>query len=283
MPTGRTATETEGPGPAPRSPEPSRITFVGHSTVLIETAGARMLTDPLLRGRVLGFLRRRQPAPDPRALEKIDAILISHFHHDHLDMRSLRQFRGGPPIVAPAGGAKYLRSRGHEHVIELPVGESTTIGRTEVTAVKAVHGGGLARPGGGAAAFVGYVVKGTASIYFAGDTDFFDELAEIGDMGLDVALIPIWGWGAKLGSGHLDPGSAARALRLLRPKIAVPIHWGTYSPLFSKQLWPWLLHEPVSRFVERAAVLAPDVDVRVLQPGEHLDVATMIEGGGRSG
>ncbi len=243
-------------------------------------AGTRLLTDPVLLGGVLGFLRRRHPKPDERVLGAVDAILISHFHHDHLDLRSLRRFRGGPPVIVPPGGGKYLQRRGYERVTELPVGESISVGGLEVSAVKAVHGGGLARPGGGDAEFIGYVIDGGATIYFAGDTDFFDGLEEIGDRGLDVALVPIWGWGAKLGSGHLDPERAARALRLLRPRIAVPIHWGTYTPFFSKQLWPWLLTDPVKRFVELAGTIAPDVDVRVLQPGESLELEEDRDGAG---
>jgi L-ascorbate metabolism protein UlaG (beta-lactamase superfamily) len=154
------------------------------------------------------------------------------------------------------------------------------VGGVDVCAGVAAPGGGLARPGGGDAEFVGYVIDGDATIYFAGDTDFFDELEEIGDLGLDVALIPIWGWGAKLGSGHLDPERAARALRLLRPRVAVPIHWGTYSPVFSRQLWPWLLTDPVKRFVELARTIAPDVIVRVLAPGESLELKEERDGAG---
>jgi len=261
---------SEGLAPPPARAE--TVTYVGHSTVTVDTDGVRLLTDPVLRRGVLGFLRRRHPLPDGSAVDSPDAVLISHFHHDHLDLRSLRRFRGGPPIVVPEGGGTYLERRGYDNVIELPVGESTKVGGAEITAVSALHGGGLARPGGGDAEFIGYVIDGRVKTYFAGDTDFFDGFEEIGDRGLDVALIPVWGWGAKLGSGHLDPEGAARALQLLRPRIAVPIHWGTYSPYFSKQLWPWLLRGPVERFAKSAAELAPEVDVRVLEPGESLDV-----------
>jgi L-ascorbate metabolism protein UlaG (beta-lactamase superfamily) len=89
---------------------------------------------------------------------------------------------------------------------------------------------------------------------------------------LDLALIPIWGWGATLGRGkHLDPERAAEAVRRLRPRIAVPIHWGTYRPLHRSALAPFL-SEPAEAFVRAAAKVAPEVDVRVLHPGESLSL-----------
>jgi L-ascorbate metabolism protein UlaG (beta-lactamase superfamily) len=101
--------------------------------------------------------------------------------------------------------------------------------------------------------------------------------------GLDVALLPIWGWGPRLGPGHLDPEEAARALTLLRPRAAVPIHWGTLAPVGARRLWPWLFDAPPRRFGASAARLAPEVDVRVLQPGESVSVgaASLDRGGGR--
>jgi L-ascorbate metabolism protein UlaG (beta-lactamase superfamily) len=92
--------------------------------------------------------------------------------------------------------------------------------------------------------------------------------------GLDVAFVPIWGWGPTLGRGfHLDPDRAAQALALLRPRIAVPIHWGTYHPLHLGLLdVPAYLREPPLRFVEAATAAAPDVEVRVLEPGAGLDL-----------
>ncbi len=87
---------------------------------------------------------------------------------------------------------------------------------------------------------------------------------------LDLALIPIWGWGATLGGGgHLDPRRAAEALRLLQPRVAVPIHWGTYRPLH-RGADAAFLADPAEAFVREAATAAPEVEVRVLRPGEHL-------------
>jgi L-ascorbate metabolism protein UlaG (beta-lactamase superfamily) len=85
---------------------------------------------------------------------------------------------------------------------------------------------------------------------------------------VDVALLPIWGWGPNLGPGHLDPSTAADALALIRPRLAIPIHHATFSLPGSGRLWPWLLTEPAERFVAAASQRAPDVEVRVLAPGE---------------
>ena len=86
---------------------------------------------------------------------------------------------------------------------------------------------------------------------------------------LDLALLPVWGWGPRLGPGHLDPERAARAAQLLRPRIAVPIHWGTFYPRGRRE--GNRLTAPPREFAARVAELAPQVTVRVLQPGAALD------------
>jgi L-ascorbate metabolism protein UlaG (beta-lactamase superfamily) len=103
-------------------------------------------------------------------------------------------------------------------------------------------------------------------VYFAGDTDVHESMKDLGP--LDVALLPVWGWGPKLGEGHLNPRTAAEALVLLRPRIAVPIHWGTFFPV---GLRGTRLADPPHEFARHAAEVAPDVDVRILAPGEALD------------
>jgi len=89
-------------------------------------------------------------------------------------------------------------------------------------------------------------------------------MAELGPV--DVAVLPVSGWGSRLPAGHLDAHRAAEALRLLRPKIAVPVHWGTFRTPFGAQLGD----RPAKEFARAAAEVAPDVDVRVLRIGETL-------------
>ena len=85
----------------------------------------------------------------------------------------------------------------------------------------------------------------------------------------DVALLPVWGWGPSIGEGHLDPETAARALTLVRPRLAVPIHWGTFYPAGVRRWRPEPLVEPPQEFARLARELAPGVEVRVLQPGSE--------------
>jgi L-ascorbate metabolism protein UlaG (beta-lactamase superfamily) len=241
-----------------------RVTWVGHSTVLFEADGTRVLTDPLLRPRV-GHLRRvggQAPAIGP-----VDAILLSHVHHDHLDVASLRLVQADR-FVVPRGARRLVERRGFEGVVELGEGEAVSIGPLTVRGTHADHRA-QRLPFGAEIPALGYLVEGSQRAYFAGDTDIFDGMRELAP--LDAALLPVDGWGPRLGPGHLDPQRAAEALPLLRPRIAVPIHWGSYRRIgLSRD--PAELREPAARFERLAAELAPEVEVRVLARGERLEV-----------
>lgn len=235
-----------------------RIQYVGHATVLVELDGVRLLTDPLLRTRV-AHLRRASPIPE---IGDVDAILISHGHYDHLDLPSLRLLAAR--IVAPKGLGKVL---GDFDVVEVSEGDAVELGPVSVKARHAEHAGG--RPGRAASPALGYALLGSKRVYFAGDTDLFDGMDGLVP-DLDVALVPIWGWGATLGGGqHLDPERAAEAVRRLRPKVAVPIHWGTYRPLHRRARAAFLT-EPAEAFARAVAVAAPETETRVLRPGDVL-------------
>jgi L-ascorbate metabolism protein UlaG (beta-lactamase superfamily) len=245
---------------------PDRVRWLGHATVLVELDGVRLLTDPLLRSRVL-HLRRAAPL-DAEGLEGLDAVLISHVHYDHLDLASLGRLDHGARVLVPRGAGKLVARRGFRSVEEVVEDETVPVGPVAVRAVPARHGS--SRVLGTRSAALGYVLEGSRRIYFAGDTDLFPGMAGIAS-GLDVALVPIWGWGPSLGAGHLDPGRAAEALALLRPRVAVPIHWGTYYPLQStRRAPPAFLTRPVEEFERAAAEAAPDVEVRVLPVGGEL-------------
>jgi L-ascorbate metabolism protein UlaG (beta-lactamase superfamily) len=248
-----------------------RITFVGHATVLIELAGTRLLTDPVLGSRLL-HLRRWAAEPAAEAGERLDAILVSHLHHDHLDFGSLRLLGKGLPVVVPPGGGRVLGRRGFANTIELAPGASTRIGEVEVAATPAAHEG-RRYPFGPRVEAVGFDLRAGHRVYFAGDTDLFDGMAELAG-GLDVALLPVGGWGPRLGAGHLDPRSAARAAAMMRPKIAIPIHWGTLLRIGLGRRRAELLHEPARRFADAVAELAPEVAVSVLEPGQALELGT---------
>ncbi len=237
-----------------------RITWLGHATVLLELGGARLLTDPVLRMRV-AHLRRQTPLPDdPRP---VDGVLISHAHHDHLDKASLRAFEGADAL-APVGTGALLEPLGL-HVRELRAGERATLAGVEVRAVEAWHE--VHRlPGGASLDAVGFVAE---RVWFAGDTDLHDDMLALRGE-IDVALVPVWGWGPSLGPGHMDPERAAQAVALIEPAVAIPIHWGTFLPIGSRRTD--LLVDPPRQFAAYAAELAPATRVELLSPGGSLSL-----------
>ncbi|MGA9875194.1 MAG: MBL fold metallo-hydrolase [Solirubrobacteraceae bacterium] len=240
-----------------------RIVFLGHATVLIEVNGVRLLTDPLLR-RGVAHLRRQVPQVDKETLAALDAVLISHSHHDHLDLASLRMLGHRTPLIVPAGAGAWLGRRGFTTVNELSVGDTVKVGALTVTAVQARHDG--RRPGGPRAETLGYLVSGRRTVYFAGDTELFAEMSNLSPS-LDVALLPVAGWGPKLGPGHMGPLDAARAVGLIKPRLAIPVHWGTLLPIGLIHRHRAALGDPPRLFAEHVARLAPSVEVRILPPG----------------
>jgi L-ascorbate metabolism protein UlaG (beta-lactamase superfamily) len=254
----------------PRRPDREtrqRLTWLGHSTVLLELEGVRLLTDPVGRGRVF-HLRRVGEALrfDPRF---VDAVLISHVHYDHLDVPSLQPLMRSSQFIVPRGAGSWLRRRGFSHVVEVEPGDERQIRSATVRATHAEHESRRG-PFGVETPAIGYLVSGSSSIYFAGDTDLFAGMGSITDQ-LDVALLPVAGWGPRLPPGHLDPRGAAESLTLLRPRIAVPIHWGTYRRLgLSRD--PLVLREPAVQFAQLAAELMPEVEVCVLPIGGSVDI-----------
>jgi len=247
--------------------QPPKITYIGHATVLIEMDGVRLITDPLLRNWVW-HLRRQNRQVDQDWSQNIDAVLISHMHADHLDIGSLKLLGKDTRIIVPYGVARRLHRQGFKHVEEIPVGETHVVGQIMVTATQAHHDGARFRFGHPADC-IGYIINGSHSFYFAGDTDLFPEMADLTNS-LDVALLPVWGWGPTLGAGHLDPYRAALALQLLQPRLAIPIHWGTFFPVGLNWFLPRLLVDPPHAFSKFAARLASEVKIQVVHPGNRL-------------
>lgn len=245
-----------------------QITYIGHATILIEQDGARLLTDPLLTNRV-SHLLRTSAALDVDA-PHLDAVLLSHLHADHLHMRSMRRLGKEQHIIAPRGAAAWLARHGFRRVTEIGAGEVIRVNGVDVEATPANHPP-RPLPGRPRTECLGYVIHGRRDIYFTGDTDLFDGMAKIGER-VDVALLPVWGWGPTLGVGHLDPYRAAQALELLRPSLAIPIHWGTYFPAGLRPLLPDMVRQPPYEFASYAGRLAPEVQVCVLDPGDALDL-----------
>ena len=178
-------------------------TYVGHATVLVELDGTRLLTDPVLRARV-GPLVRHGASPAPATTAGLDAVLISHLHHDHADLASLRRLDREVPLLVPPGSRGFFERRGFGGVTELAPGESAAVGALTVTAVEAHHDGGRRRLRRRIRRRSASSSRGGGSIYFAGDTDFFAAMEGLAPA-LDLALLPIWGWGPSIGDGPPRP------------------------------------------------------------------------------
>lgn len=203
--------------------------------------------------------------------------LVSHLHADHLHIPSLERLAEGTRLLVPRGAPRAvpgLRRLGHLRVSEVAPGDRVEVGEVVVRVVTARHDGRRLPLGPHRSPALGYVVEGEGRTYFAGDTGLFDTMAE--EVGpVDVALLPVGGWGPHLGEGHLDAGRAARALARLAPRSAVPVHYGTYWPIGMDAVRPHEFHAPGDEFVRLAAEYAPDVTVHRLGHGEsvRLEVA----------
>jgi len=232
----------------------------------------------------VGALRRVLPLPDPATWAGVDLVLISHLHGDHLHIPSLRTVGRDVRIVVPRGAGAWLRGRGFPQVDELSAGEALTDGGLTITAVRAEHSGhrwGPRSTHGPATESLGYLLEGGGStVYASGDTGLFDGMAVLAKRAVDIALLPVWGWGPTLGPGHLDPVSAADAVALIRPRIAVPVHWGTLalagltsvpSPLRGRMRR--LLLDPPHSFAAEVAARRLDARVVVTAPGQPVVLA----------
>jgi L-ascorbate metabolism protein UlaG (beta-lactamase superfamily) len=239
------------------------ISYIGHATLLVDLGGFRILTDPILRGRV-GHIRRRVPLPRLEDVGSLDAVAISHAHHDHLDVPSLRRLDGRCPVIVPRGCRGIARRARFRDIIEVEPGERLTMGDVTIDVVRAVHDG-RRYPWGRDRPALGYVLEGERTVYFAGDTDLFEEMNDLAGR-IDVAALPVWGWGPQTGEGHLDPERAAEAVRRIKPRMAIPIHWGTMSVVGTRR--PLDRMAAPRAFSRAVARVAPEVTVRALAPGE---------------
>jgi L-ascorbate metabolism protein UlaG (beta-lactamase superfamily) len=241
------------------------VRWLGHSCVQFDVGGLTVLTDPALTPR-LGHLRRHHTI-EPATVAPPDLILISHVHMDHLHLPSLRGFDREVTVVAPAGAEGLLHRWGFRDVRPTRAGSALRVGPVTIETVPAVHPSRRGPHSRVAAQPVGYVVRAPeVAVYVAGDTDLFDEMGTWAP--IDVALLPIWGWGPTLGPGHLDPHTAAQATELIRPGVVVPVHWGTYSPIGLRR--PDWLDAPAGRFRAELDALGAGDTLRQLAPGASM-------------
>jgi L-ascorbate metabolism protein UlaG (beta-lactamase superfamily) len=245
-----------------------RLTWLGHATVVLDLDGARLLTDPLLRARA-GPLRRRGPAPTPDQVADVDAVLISHLHHDHAELTSIRLLPDLPLLTGPRNAA-FLRKRKLQGVdlgdTWYDVGDSgvqVRLVRADHHARKMPH-----RPNDA----YGHLVRTpTRRIWLAGDTSLYPEMADLPDLAggpLDLAVVPVGGWGPRLSGGHMDPEQAARACAVVGARAAVPYHWGTFHVPSQRNAPRGWMDAAGPAFTAALAERAPACEPRVLRPGD---------------
>jgi L-ascorbate metabolism protein UlaG (beta-lactamase superfamily) len=244
-----------------------RLTFLGHSTVLVDIDGVRVLTDPVL-GHLAVAIRRQVPTVPPDSLGDLSAVFISHGHWDHLDLASLRALPGQPAVIVPVGLGRIVAKAARGVVHEMRAGDRLQIDGVTLEAVHAEHDNRRS-PFTKAESALGILIAGSTNVYFAGDTGLFAEMQQLAGR-VDVALLPVSGWGLTLGRGHLDPRQAAEAAVRISPAIATPIHWGTLYPLGMRRLARRHFEDPGEAFRKAVAARAAGIDVRVLQPGQSM-------------
>jgi L-ascorbate metabolism protein UlaG (beta-lactamase superfamily) len=245
-----------------------RLTYLGHSTVLVDVDGVRVLTDPVLGHVAAGAIRRHVDPVLPQLLEGLSAVFISHGHLDHLDLASLRALPGRPALFVPVGLGHLVAQAAHGVVREMRAGDRLRVGDLALEAIHAEHGRRRSLFTTAESA-LGILIAGSTSVYFAGDTDLFPAMWRLAGR-VDVALLPVGGWGPRLGRGHLDARRAAEAVVRIRPAIAMPIHWGTLYPLGLRRAAARRFDGQGEAFRDAVAERAAPVEVRILQPGQSM-------------
>jgi L-ascorbate metabolism protein UlaG (beta-lactamase superfamily) len=257
-----------------------QITFIGHATLLLEIGGTRILTDPNFE-RKLGLVLPRVAAPGIAIdkLPRLDAMLLTHAHADHLSFKSLDLLPRDIPLYAPPVIAQWLRQKGYAHAVPIAPGEQATLGdgTLRLHAAMATHQGhryGLDRWRSAANMYL--LENDAESTFFAGDTALTDTTHALVERvlwragrELDVALLPIgWApaWKPGFRKGHLTGDDALALFEILRARAMMPYHWGTFRHVTATA------HDAIDRLRTRLEQYAGRARVHVIEPGESLIV-----------
>lgn len=246
------------------------VTWLGHSTVVLDVDGVRLIADPLLRQNA-GPLRRRGGPPTRSLWDGADAVLLSHLHHDHTELRSLRMLPPGVPVITGAPNVPWLRKRKLAAVAP-PDQEWIEVGRDPGVRVGLCAAEHSARPMPHRpnAANGHLVLAPSARIWVAGDTELFEGLSEIPAQAggpIDLALVPVSGWGPRLSGGHMGPTEAAEACLQVGAERAVPVHWGTlHTPGGRAHPRGWM-DRPGPEFASALEAVAPHCTPMILEIG----------------
>lgn len=254
-----------------------RVTWFGHSSLLIEIDGLKVLTDPVWGPRTspytwVGPQRWYEPPLRLDQLPAVDVVLLSHDHYDHLDeptMRAIHDWKA--TFIAPLGVGAHLAYWGipEERIVELDWWEEREVGGIRITCAPARHASGRQLLDQNATLWAGYALQGPKNrAYFSGDTGLFPGLKEIGErLGpFDVTMIEVGAYNRAWPDWHIGPEQAVLAHGLLRGRVLLPIHWG----LFNLAMHGWT--EPVERLL--IAAEAARATVVIPRPGQSVEPAT---------
>jgi L-ascorbate metabolism protein UlaG (beta-lactamase superfamily) len=222
----------------PLSPESTRVTWLGHSSVLVEINNKRILIDPCFSDR-LGFYKRLSPVPvEISSLTDIDAVLISHGHHDHCDLKSLKKIisHSGQDIlfIVPNGLGKKISSFASAHVVELNWWENYKLNDITLSLVPAQHWHRRSLFDYNKSLWGGWVIEGKHVLYHSGDTGYFEGFKDIRDhfeSEIDLAMLPIGAYEPRwlMEKQHMNPDEAIQAFLDLKARNFFSMHWGTFK------------------------------------------------------
>ena len=211
------------------------LTWIGHASFLIQLGGKSALIDPVMSERLTAVLRRNvAPGLDWPALPKIDVVLVTHNHRDHMDAPTLKRLGGDPVYVVPRGLGGWFDRAGFPRIIEMDWWQEEEIEGLNVTFVPSQHWSRRGLTDMNESWWGGYVIeRGGLRVYHSGDTAWFDGFSLIADRcgEIQAAMLPIGAYAPRwfMRTQHMDPKDAIRAFEALGADKFVAMHWGTFK------------------------------------------------------